>query len=527
MRILIIIVFFFLTIPEYCQVNAGDTLEFWSVSYIDWQPDPPIEQRIINAICYETGEHCYFFIDTLITSLPSPSQIDHLVNLFDTSFIPTLSQLYGSIPDEFDNDPRVYIIIVPNEGWTGYFDPAHQMADSLVWDKWSKHSNQKEIIYLSDDVFNYEPEITLAHELGHMIHWGRDHSPEPPVNPVIYWEDMWIDESFATFAPVFLLEDISQQDVYDYLAFFSYDPDISLINFADYNEVKLWMTFMWEHYGAENFITTLINEQANGIEGIINTLSALGYTESFNEVFEQWVISNFLDNKIYLGGKYGYYHYNFPPCLIYSTHNHYPTGIRTGSVSSYAADYITFTSTAPGDITIYFDGTDSSEFRLSFLKLGSNNSQIYSIESIKTDSLNNACFHFDSLGMQVEKIIMIVMNTDTTIRGDEKISYTYNAERILGVDNDSGTELCFKLWQNYPNPFNGTTLIRYSLPQTYFVRIKIFNILGRQVASLINEEKSAGDYKLTLDAEALSSGVYFYQIQAGSFIETRKMILLR
>jgi hypothetical protein len=415
--------------------------------------------------------------------------------------------------------------MVPNEGWTGYFDPAHQMQDSFVWANWFRHSNQKEIIYLSDDVFNYGPEITLAHEFGHMIHWGRDHSPEPPDDPVKYWEDMWIDEGFATFSPVYLMEDLNQQDVYDY-AFFTYNPDISLINFADYNEVKLWMTFMWEHYGEENFITTLINDQANGIEGVANTLSALGYSESFNEIFEQWVISNFLDNKIYLDGKYGYFHYNFSPCLISASYNHYPTGIKSGSVSSYAADYVLFTSTAPGDINIYFDGADSSEFRLSFLVLGSSNSQIYSIDNLQPDSLNDAFFHFDSLGTDVKKIIMVVMNTDPLIEGDAKISYSYSADRILAIQNNFDN-FGFKLLQNYPNPFNSKTKISYSIPHRSLVKIEIFDMLGKVIAVPVCGEKSAGSYELSWDAGKLSSGVYLCLFRTESFTDSKKMLLLK
>ena len=390
----------------YCQINVGDTLQFWSVAYIDWQPNQPIEQRTINAVCESIGDKCYFFVDNEVTNPPSAQQVNFLVDIFDTLFVPNLPQLYGPIPDEFDNDPRIYVIVIPNEGWVGYFDPAHQMPDSMVWQIWGKHSNQKEIIYLSHDVFNYWAEAVLAHEFGHMLHWGRDHSPEPPNDPVKYWEDAWIDEGFATFAPVYLLEDLNQQNVYDNQAYFASEPDLSLINFSggpSYNQAKLWMTFMWEHFGVADFISTLINDQANGIEGVINTLAALNYEETFNETFEQWIVANFLDNTTYLNGKYGYFHYNFPPCKIEASYSQFPTGVKTGSVSSYSADYLLFTSTIPRDISIQFDGVDTSEFRLTFIKLGSTNSQIYSVESIPLDTLNSASFYFDSLGRMLRK----------------------------------------------------------------------------------------------------------------------------
>ncbi len=85
----------------------------------------------------------------------------------------------------------------------------------------------------------------------------------------------------------------------------------------------------------------------------------------------------------------------------------------------------------------------------------------------------------------------------------------------------------FYLFQNYPNPFNPSTKISYSIPQTSFVTLKVYDILGKEIATLVNEEKQVGNYEINFDAKNLSSGVYFYRIQAGNFTETKKFILLR
>ncbi len=85
----------------------------------------------------------------------------------------------------------------------------------------------------------------------------------------------------------------------------------------------------------------------------------------------------------------------------------------------------------------------------------------------------------------------------------------------------------FALLQNYPNPFNPTTSIQYQIPANIFVTLKVFDILGKEVASLINEEKTSGVYTISFDGSSLSSGVYFYQINAGNFHQTKKFILLR
>jgi hypothetical protein len=90
----------------------------------------------------------------------------------------------------------------------------------------------------------------------------------------------------------------------------------------------------------------------------------------------------------------------------------------------------------------------------------------------------------------------------------------------------------FNLKQNYPNPFNPNTVISYQLPVSSYVTLKIFDILGREIATLVSEEKNAGSYKVEFDARSyggsnLTSGIYFYKMNAGNFSETKKMLLMR
>ncbi len=110
--------------------------------------------------------------------------------------------------------------------------------------------------------------------------------------------------------------------------------------------------------------------------------------------------------------------------------------------------------------------------------------------------------------------------TDPTI---SKIKLTSTGERkIPGLTPDK-----FKLSSNYPNPFNPTTTIPYQVPETVPVKIDLFNILGRQVTSLVDKEQSPGFYEAKLDGSNLSSGMYFYRIQAGDFTETKKLLLIK
>ena len=94
-------------------------------------------------------------------------------------------------------------------------------------------------------------------------------------------------------------------------------------------------------------------------------------------------------------------------------------------------------------------------------------------------------------------------------------------------DNIAITPIEFKLEQNFPNPFNPSTRIQYQVSSITNVSLKVYDILGNEVASLVNEQKPAGIYEVEFDAKQLTSGIYFYKLQAGSFVETKKMVLIR
>lgn len=85
----------------------------------------------------------------------------------------------------------------------------------------------------------------------------------------------------------------------------------------------------------------------------------------------------------------------------------------------------------------------------------------------------------------------------------------------------------YSLDQNYPNPFNPATVINYSIPKESVVKLKVYNVLGKEVATLVNSNQKAGDYKIQFNASNLASGVYFYTISAGNFVNTKKMILIK
>jgi hypothetical protein len=96
-----------------------------------------------------------------------------------------------------------------------------------------------------------------------------------------------------------------------------------------------------------------------------------------------------------------------------------------------------------------------------------------------------------------------------------------------GVNGGTPAPKMYELWNNFPNPFNPTTVISFSIPKQSDVLLKVYDVLGREVASLLDESKFAGHYNVTFDASSLPSGVYFYWLRAGEFVQVKKMLLMR
>ncbi|MCX6165269.1 MAG: T9SS type A sorting domain-containing protein, partial [Ignavibacteriae bacterium] len=103
---------------------------------------------------------------------------------------------------------------------------------------------------------------------------------------------------------------------------------------------------------------------------------------------------------------------------------------------------------------------------------------------------------------------------------------TYSGIKNINNDVPSG----YKLYQNYPNPFNPTTKIKFDVRakgNTENVILKVYNVIGKEVTTLVNEELKSGSYEITWNGESINSGTYFYKIQIGNYIETKRMVLLK
>jgi photosystem II stability/assembly factor-like uncharacterized protein len=131
-------------------------------------------------------------------------------------------------------------------------------------------------------------------------------------------------------------------------------------------------------------------------------------------------------------------------------------------------------------------------------------------------NLNSVFFFDDSNGVAVgdSGLILTTTNGGITEISDE-------------INTNSQTLTDYTLYQNYPNPFNPSTTLQYKIPKSGFVTIKIYDVLGREIRTLVNQYQNMGTHEINFSASNLTSGIYFYRMRAGNFIETKKLILLK
>jgi hypothetical protein len=109
----------------------------------------------------------------------------------------------------------------------------------------------------------------------------------------------------------------------------------------------------------------------------------------------------------------------------------------------------------------------------------------------------------------------------------DSVTVDIDVASIYPDQDPNGLIRSFKLSQNYPNPFNPSTMIGFFLPKSEFVILKIYNFLGQEVTTLVSERLAAGQYEYDWDASGMASGIYLYRIQAGDYVESRKMVLMK
>jgi len=237
--------------------------------------------------------------------LISHEQLVYLLDEFDNNMYPTVADVYGEPLPRGDEGQKTWILIF-NIRDESYYDCSQTSYIAGYFSASESAENNKNIMHI--DSYDWEDRVgpgvarpylyegVFAHEFEHLVHFDID--PDEP---------SWVDEGLADLAGFLCGYGHSDGHLFNYLA---YHPMVSLTfwggGLEDYGASYLFQLYLFEKYGGAAFTSALVDEQANGIEGIENTLAAFGYRDRFDDIFDNWVVANYIDDTRKAGGKYGY-----------------------------------------------------------------------------------------------------------------------------------------------------------------------------------------------------------------------------
>ncbi len=328
----------------------------------------------------------------------------------------------------------------------------------------------------------------IAHELAHQW-WGDLVTCET-------WKDIWLNEGFATFS-----EDLYKEFTQGKSAYFSsmnaranyyynYNPGYAIYNppqlfngAISYYKGALVLNMLRYVLGDSLFFQTLMNYRNQfsystaTTEDFKNVVSQTA-GEDFSYFFNQWVYQP--DHPVYI--------YNWK---VTQNQNKYNLTFYLKQTQTHYSVY-----KMPVELKIQFPSSDTT------VRVW-NNQREQSFTFEFNDTINSVIF-------------------------DPQNYILKQASRDISLDVfQDNIPQKFELLQNYPNPFNSQTMIRFSIPGKDFVSIKLFDLNGNEIKTLVNGELNSGNYSITLDASQLSSGVYFYTMKTNSFKSTKKLVLIK
>jgi immune inhibitor A len=332
--------------PPLTPYQIGDRRNFW-VTNVDTNENTSIEAQLQYI-----SEHMYFWIESGVSFDPQALQL--LGDTFENDIYPTTRDFFGSEwSPGIDGDPRLYILYARNLGvnLAGYFSSAdeyHPLAH--------EYSNVVELFLLNADNLSLDEPFTygvLAHEFQHMIHWYLDRN-----------EASWLNEGFSELA-AFLNGYYESGFDWAYLK----DPDLQLNDWPNdprqttphYGAGFLFVTYFLERFGKEA-TQMVIQNQENGLTSVDLVLEAMDMVDpqtgrliTADDVFLDWVITNYLQDESVSDGRFAYRMYrNAPHPVATESFKNCPVKNQERSVSQYGVDYISFTCL--GEFTLIFQG---------------------------------------------------------------------------------------------------------------------------------------------------------------------------
>ncbi|HHY55821.1 MAG TPA: hypothetical protein GYA08_10330 [Chloroflexi bacterium] len=323
--------------------TVGDRESFW-VHNSDLKRNIEIEAELIYQtdvanVWVEVGQNF------------DRGRIERAIDRFSHIAYPALVSAFGSESNPgIDGDPRLHVLHTAQmgAGVAGYFYSADKYTKAV-----NPFSNEKEIFFINLNWLNGQRDTTtyetvLAHEFQHMIHWNQDRG-----------EDLWLNEGLSEYAQEVAHYAADMGFAFAFLA----DPDLTLTtwspdpgaNAPHYGASYLFVAYLAQRFGNE-FLSRLVAEQRNGANGVDAVLAAMGYDLTFDDLFADWVVANWVDDPDALGmeGRYGYRALDLPDVRAAATYTTLPVAETAATVANYGTDYLALAGA--GDAVFVFEG---------------------------------------------------------------------------------------------------------------------------------------------------------------------------
>ncbi len=481
----------------------------------------------VPSTCHGVGNSCYVFVedanwangrvnqsivDSVLRALDVATPASAIKGIFQTDI-----DTFGNPPD-VDGDPRIIVLLLDIiDGYTGsggyiagYFTSYNELPLAT--------SNQAEIYFLDVNPANLTTQTglknglaTTAHEFQHMIHYNYDPA-----------EITFVNEGFSEIAPVICGYALRDQTPYvnetnHYL--FDWRTGNNTTVLRDYSRASRFSLYLLDQFGSSVF-KPIVQSTKHGIAGIDEGLAGASPAtiRRFADIFLDWEVANILDD-VAVDARYAYSYPSLKKAVPRSIAGaSVPPTIDT--VQSLAARYLSFTGGTGLNITF---SSSSSSLVINAVELGTSSKRVVPV-SLGTE------FSEPAFGTSYSTINFVVTNTSASAPGIFQY-LSVSGTTAVGSAGDALPQVT-RLEQNYPNPFNPSTTFEFQISEFEFVSLKVFDLLGREVAVLMNEQKLPGYYKVRFsarggDGSELSSGVYFFRLQTGSFSSVKKLLYVR
>jgi hypothetical protein len=460
-----------------------------------------------TTTCRKVGSHCYIFVEDAMweSGNVNNAEIDSLENNFDNKTpanpnegIFVMDSLAFGAPPDVDNDPKVIILLchIRSGIYGSYFSAINELPTSV-----HPFSNQADMFYVDVyyNLLSTEIEYTssmLAHEFQHMINFNYHKTNFEPI---------FINEGCATLAEIYC-----GYTAY-FLHFYTDETNINLFNWRtidntlvinDYGRAQRFFLYVWDRFGIGIIKYIVQSQQTSEIDILNDAFTKAGMPLTFSNIFHDWSIANEL-NDTTVNRLYGYAYPGLPISNGKNISN--PIDVGTDTVRNLGVEYLIFIDKS--DLNISFTYlSDNSNLTIEAIEIVTNANKVVSVPL-------GSQFFEPSYSTTYSKIVFVAINTDVNN------SAYYNYIEAL--------PLKFILFQNYPNPFNLSTTITFSISSKSFVSLKVYDLLGREVSTIVSEQLLSGSYIRQWNASSFASGIYFYRLQAGSYLETKKLVLLK